>query len=370
MVLARYKYRVYFTAAYVVGSSAWMKYVAPKVKPGWKRFFVVLPLLLANFMLPFLFKRKQLEELARIAAAFLIMWLSSFKILAHCINRGPLCSDFTGKERKWSFLQFTAILLLPLLPTEGEEVKIGDSQQVLGKQEKLKQLCRVLLMKLFCFFSVPLEMKYIPIARYSPLKDFLYTGCIYGFLGTLMDTTSLLALSLLDIRCMDNFDNPILSTSVTDMWGRRWNTMTGTLLKSISYDIVFDGQFISDKSEIGVKKRPSLMARAMSVMAVFFFSGVMHEILFWYAAGIWGWRWFAFFMWFGPFLIIEKALKGLFRAKFGVDFNKVPFIIQNAYFWVCILLPSYLFFVPQAEMAGSTRMISQIADSITPPRSP
>lgn len=104
---------------------------------------------------------------------------------------------------------------------------------------------------------------------------------IYAFMGFCMDASSLFAWYFLDMQLVDNFNHPYLvgvsrwnacavvllskpclkttplspgscskdnprphlqAASLAEFWGR-WNLLTGLLLKSLSFDIVMEGQF-------------------------------------------------------------------------------------------------------------------------------
>jgi hypothetical protein len=74
---------------------------------------------------------------------------------------------------------------------------------------------------------------YLLVAVQLPtvLKQLAYAFGLYGFITFLMDGPAALASSALGLQLIPSFDEPWLSTSVGDFWGRRWNIPTASLLR-------------------------------------------------------------------------------------------------------------------------------------------
>ncbi|KAJ3377688.1 hypothetical protein HDU84_008312 [Entophlyctis sp. JEL0112] len=70
------------------------------------------------------------------------------------------------------------------------------------------------------------------------------------------------------------FDFPMLSTSLTDFWSRRWNIPLQRSFQRIAYFPVLN--FLGSGSH-----KPSFMHRALAVLATFAFSGIFHEYTLW-----------------------------------------------------------------------------------------
>ena len=54
---------------------------------------------------------------------------------------------------------------------------------------------------------------------------------MYAFLSLLMDGPASLATSMVGLRIAPHFDQPYLSSSITDFWSRRWNLTAGNALR-------------------------------------------------------------------------------------------------------------------------------------------
>lgn len=331
-------------------SSWWMKEHVSKTNPGIQRFSYSLPVILLNHALPFLFVVAPSDQLIRITLAFLTAWISNFKILAFCLNRGPLCNDYYGKPRKWTYWQYTALLILPTLPRRDGEESNGISSK-LELQTLKRRLCQFLAK-----VALLVGISYI-IANYDPtmfLKGYIYAWSLYGFLGFWMDFSGILCTVLLDMDTVENFNHPYVAMSFADFWSR-WNKVTGILLRCLSYDIIMEGRFVRDvnkkSDEKRINKKRCEYKRALSILLLFILSGVMHEMVFWYSAGFWGWGWFSFFAYFGPALLLEKAVTIAGKKFFKI--TSFPRVLGIIYLFFAMSLPGNRLFVPQSELGGS-----------------
>jgi len=54
---------------------------------------------------------------------------------------------------------------------------------------------------------------------------------MYAFLSLLMDGPASLATSIVGLKTAPHFDQPYLSSSITDFWSRRWNLTAGNALR-------------------------------------------------------------------------------------------------------------------------------------------
>lgn len=91
----------------------------------------------------------------------------------------------------------------------------------------------------------------------SPLQSLLLAIGLYCFVGVLMDGPGSVACGLLGFKILPTFDQPWMSSSLADFWGRRWNITTSHLLRALIYDPIVEGteypeinkQVIDTKSE-------------------------------------------------------------------------------------------------------------------------
>ncbi|GMH38704.1 hypothetical protein BSKO_06588 [Bryopsis sp. KO-2023] len=342
--------RVALMAGGACFSSWWMKANVDRAMPGLHRLMMALPVVLINHAIPFLFCVDLSDQLFRVTLAFLTAWISNFKILAFCLNRGPLCNDYYGKPRDWTFWQYTALLMLPMLPRRDYEETNGILSR-LELQTLKRRLCQFVAKT-----ALLLGISYT-ICELDPpafLKGYIYALSLYGFLGFWMDLSAILGSVLLDMELTENFKHPYVAVSFADFWSR-WNKVTGILLRCLSYDIIMEGRFVrgvyrkNDKKNCNEKR--CQYRRAVAIVVLFILSGIMHEMVFWYSSGFWGWGWFAFFTYFGPALVLENA--AISMGKHLLKISSVPRAVGIFYLFIAMSIPANQFFVPQSEQGGS-----------------
>ncbi|GFY90649.1 MBOAT (membrane bound O-acyl transferase) family protein [Actinidia rufa] len=99
---------------------------------------------------------------------------------------------------------------------------------------------------------------------------------VYLMLELLLVTAAALVptVARLELELERPFNEPYLSTSLQNFWGRRWNLIVSDILRSIVYHPVR-----SICSPLIGKK----WAVVPAVLATFFVSGIMHELIFYHA---------------------------------------------------------------------------------------
>ncbi|GIL82886.1 hypothetical protein Vretifemale_11794 [Volvox reticuliferus] len=78
----------------------------------------------------------------------------------------------------------------------------------------------------------------------APLRHYTYAFGLYAFVGFLMDGPGALVMEALGLQLIPTFDQPWMSSSLADFWGRRWNIPTASVLRTIAYDTIMDGSLI------------------------------------------------------------------------------------------------------------------------------
>ncbi|KAH0745047.1 hypothetical protein KY285_006704 [Solanum tuberosum] len=106
------------------------------------------------------------------------------------------------------------------------------------------------------------------------------------------------------------FNEPYLASSLQDFWGKRWNLMVTNILRPTIYDPIHSmvAHRISRK-----------WAPLPAVIATFFVSGVMHELIFYYNGRLKpNGEVMMFFLIHGVALSLEIVIKKIFNGKFLV----------------------------------------------------
>lgn len=133
--------------------------------------------------------------------------------------------------------------------------------------------------------------------------------CCHMYLGIEL----VLAISAAPVRTMfgfeiePQFNEPYLSTSLQDFWGRRWNLMVTGILRPTVYNPV---RHII-RSYVG-----STYATSAATLATFVVSGLMHEVIYYYLARApptWEVTWF--FVLHGVCTSVEVAVKKILLRR-------------------------------------------------------
>ncbi|XP_057415138.1 acyl-CoA--sterol O-acyltransferase 1-like [Lotus japonicus] len=142
----------------------------------------------------------------------------------------------------------------------------------------------------------------------------LYTLHMYTGIEISFAFVSAMTRKFLQIEMEPQFDEPYLSTSLQDFWGRRWNMVVTRILHPAVYVPVVN----ACSHVIGRKWAP-----LPAVVATFTVSGMMHEVVFYYIKHekrTWerwepSWGSICFFILHGVCLALEIGVKKVFFKK-------------------------------------------------------
>ena len=310
-------------------------------QPGLSRFILISPLVMLHLSMPLLFSC-DFEVCERASALFLLSWLANFKLMGLCINRGPLVSG------QWTPLQSLVVLYLPIYPCpplsdQSQKKKAGRLHDTSGNSMSLV-IQWIFKVTLLAIIVVLLARGNLNIF----VKEILQAFAIYSFLGFLMDGPAALVLGYLGVKIIPTFDQPWLSSSLSDFWGRRWNITTSHMLRALIYDPITEGRLIKNetKQSRGPSVRPS--RREAGLLATFLFSGLIHELIFWclQPSGLVCFQWFAFFSIQGPLMMIEWKLSHC-GWRPGTLVSRIVtlallFFLAHHWFWPCATTSSDL----------------------------
>ncbi|KAK9681441.1 hypothetical protein RND81_10G002300 [Saponaria officinalis] len=159
------------------------------------------------------------------------------------------------------------------------------------------------------------------------------------------------------------FDEPLLSSSLQDFWGRRWNIMVTRILRPSVYlpTLNFSSKIIGRK-----------LAPLPSMMATFLVSALMHELIFYYLGRItpsFQVTWF--FLLHGVCLCIEVAIKKYVGRKWTVPRwisgpATVAFVVSTG-FWLFLppLVRAGLDTRPFQEFAAGAKFVRTVKQALT-----
>ncbi|KAG4186624.1 hypothetical protein ERO13_A08G055700v2 [Gossypium hirsutum] len=162
----------------------------------------------------------------------------------------------------------------------------------------------------------------------------LYALHIYFFLEIFLAIGAAMVRSFYGVELEPQFNEPFLSTSLQDFWGKRWNLMVASIMRPTVYEPTL--RFSS--AVIGRKWAP-----VPSVLSTFVVSGVMHELVFYYLrrvnpTGEVTW----FFIFHGICLTLEIGLKKALSGK-----CRLPWIVTGPLTVGFVLGTGIWLFIPQ-----------------------
>ncbi|KAL7090213.1 hypothetical protein ACP275_12G026300 [Erythranthe tilingii] len=241
----------------VFASLCFCFFAAKHVPKGLSRLLIIIPVIILNLILPLSLHSMHLGG----SSAFFLAWLANFKLIMFAFGEGPLSDPSISLPR------FAALACLPI-----KSHLITPSQdKVIPSKHGLKSLwnyaAKVLLICLF-----------LKMYDYSDLIHPKFTWVLYSFhiyfgLEVILAVVGGLAKTLTGIELEPQFDEPYLSASLHEFWGRRWNIMVTRILHPTVYKPV-----LQLSTPITGRKWAPLPAMVGS----FLVSGLMHEVIFFY----------------------------------------------------------------------------------------
>ncbi|KAG2429869.1 hypothetical protein HXX76_010649 [Chlamydomonas incerta] len=160
-------------------------------------------------------------------------WLGNFKLLAYSANRGPLAHPGLSAG------QWLLMLLLPFFPAKRghRRAKAGGVLLALGGNIALG-------LALTAFLTSPAG------AASSVLRHTGYALYVFVAASLLLDCAMPLgcaALNHMDLQ--PSMDNPFVSTSVREFWGRRYNQIVSAILQDTVYLPIVEGRWVAAPRE-------------------------------------------------------------------------------------------------------------------------
>ncbi|XP_050383031.1 probable long-chain-alcohol O-fatty-acyltransferase 1 [Argentina anserina] len=222
---------------------------------------------------------------------FFLVWLGIFKLLLFSFDLGPLSPPPP------SLCHFISIACLPIKIKQNPNPKITQKPRNLIVQKPNKSVVVAVKALLLGLIVHIYEYRshlhpYVILALY----------CCHMYLAL----ESILALAATPARALGfelepQSDEPYLSTSLQDFWGRRWNLMVTNILRPTVYVPTrrVAGRLVGARG-----------ARLAAVMATFAVSGLMHEVIYYYLTRVrptWEVTWF--FVLHGACVVVEVEVK-------------------------------------------------------------
>lgn len=304
-------------------------YGLAKVTPkGLARFVFILPILLLFLLLPLKLSSMHLGG----STAFFIAWLANFKLIMFAFGTGPLAFD-----ANISLVRFLAVACFPI------RIQHQPTKHTSGSKSPLNYGIKLLLLAIMVGaynYTDSLPQKVVWV---------MYCFHIYFCLEIILAMVAVLAQAVLGMELEPQFNEPYLSTSLQDFWGRRWNIMVTRILRPTVYEPV-----VSLSTPFVGRTYAPLPA----VLGTFVVSAMMHELIFYYLGRVppTG-EITAFFLLHGVCLMVEIAVKKKLKRRWQLP-RPVASVLS-----VCFVMATafWLFLPPLLRCRADSRAFEEYA---------
>lgn len=181
---------------------------------------------------------------------------------------------------------------------------------------------------------------------------------LYFFIDIVVGFFNTIARWVFGIEFEEPSNEPYLSTSLQDFWGRRWNILVSNLLRLTVFIPVRSAMI-----DVAGRRRSA----AVGVFAVFVVSGLMHELLFYYVnRESPSWEVTGFFVLQGVCVLLEFQLKMAVGEKFRMHYA-VCWVLTMGF---VVVTASWLFFPPVlrngtvARLTGDCRAVLELVNDL------
>ncbi|KAM3201600.1 acyl-CoA-sterol O-acyltransferase 1 [Capsicum annuum] len=299
----------------IVLTSSYYSHTIVKLFPNGKsRFVAIIPIVCLFFILPLYLTSTNLGGLT----SFFIAWLATFKIILFAFGKGPLSPTPP--------LPLSTFILLTCLPVKLQK----HSPSHVETNKKAKNSTLILVTKI-ALLAILIRVYSYKNHLHPKIILFCYCLHIYFALEIILTMINTMVRVASRIELEPPFDEPYKTGSLQDFWGRRWNLMVTNILRPTIYYPI---------RSVLARHIPKNWAPHPAVLATFFVSGLMHELIFYYIARVkpsWELTWF--FIIHGVALSLEIMIKKLLNNKFLVPrfisgLLALVFIILTS-FWLC-----------------------------------
>ncbi|KAF9607736.1 hypothetical protein IFM89_000083 [Coptis chinensis] len=284
--------------------------------------FTFLPLCLSSFFLQFYFGPN-------------IGWLANFKLILFAFGK----DDTLSINPSTSLLHFIVAVAFPvrIKPNSSQRIQNKETPSTAStKQDSKLNIIFVINVLIWAVmvqaYANNIVFKQETLFMKPIVAQFLYSARMLFGTQVMFVLQAALAEPLIRQETEPQFNEPYLSTSLQDFWGKRWNRTVNSLLK---YTI-----FQPTKSLLTpiFGKRWTIH---LAILATFVVSGLMHELMHFYVGRQWPtWEVMWFFVIHGVCLAIElevkkKALKHGWRLHWMISLPlTVGFVVVTG-IWLC-----------------------------------
>ncbi|XP_019193057.1 PREDICTED: probable long-chain-alcohol O-fatty-acyltransferase 5 [Ipomoea nil] len=306
-------------------------FISAKIPKGTLRLISLSPVFYLFTILPLFLSSAVLAAVV----SFFFTWLSNFKLLLFAFDRGPL-SPSVGPPK--SLFVFAVMASLPIRLKRRRSSSNHRSTKKLPLNLATETLGFAVLLQLILRYRDSVHPKLVMVA---------YCGLVFLMIDILVAASSFVVRALVGLELDPPSDEPYLSGSLQEFWGRRWNLTVTNALRLTVYD---------PAREISAGVVGDEWASLPAVLATFVVSGLMHELLFYYVTRASpSWEMTLFFVLHGICVAVEVAVKRALRDKWRLSRLvsgplTVGFVVATS-FW--------LFFPPLIRTGVDTKVLGE-----------
>ncbi|KAL5711098.1 hypothetical protein ACHQM5_021590 [Ranunculus cassubicifolius] len=284
--------------------------ISSEVPKGFLRLLFFLPIISIFLLLPWIHS----TVLFQLYTGIFIAWHANFNLLLIALGQDdPLSTDPS--------LSLQSFIMVTALPIKIK--RFSAKENSMSTNELHSPL--VFAINAILWYSVVqiyVNKPYMLLENVMVRRS-LYTARMILHEQIVFTLVGWAARALLKCQLEAQFDNPHLATSVQDFWGRRWNLMSSSLLKSTVY--------LPTRS-IFLPIMGRRWAVYPAVITTFTVSGLMHEMFFFYATDQWPtWKVMWFYVINGVWVGIEIELKKRALEKGWNLHNMISWLLTLAF---------------------------------------
>lgn len=317
----------------VIASLCYCYLISARIPKGFLRLISLLPIYYLFTILPLYIS----SAFFRAVSAFFFTWLTNFKLLLFAFGQGPLSSD-----QSKSLHIFIASASLPIRTKQANVNDPSFPSQPSASKKKLPFInlgTEVLASSVI----IGLATRYRETVPPTILQS-AYCCLIFLLVDVVVAFSSSVVRILVGLELEPPSDEPYVSTSLQEFWGKRWNlTVTNTLRHTVYKPV---------RSILAVPLG-NQWAPLPAVLAAFLVSGLMHELLFYYVTRAKpSWEMTSFFVLHGICVVIEIRIKAVLRGRL-----ELPWFISGPLTVGFVILTSFWLFFPPLINTGADKLV-------------
>ncbi|XP_021288367.1 probable long-chain-alcohol O-fatty-acyltransferase 1 [Herrania umbratica] len=228
-------------------------FIAAKIPKGLLRLISLLPVIILLSILPFDLNSFYIG----LPTSFSLAWLASFKLLLFAFDQGPLLLP------KHDLLRFILMACFPFKIKQNPPRETPSEAKTKPILEAATRATVVSIVLSTCEnYKHCLNHKHVSL---------IYILVMYHGVQLLFALSAIPArLLLYGVELEPRFNEPLVSTSLQDFWGDRWNLRVSDILRETVYNPV---------RRVSIRIIGPRWASLPGVFLTFFVSGLMHELL-------------------------------------------------------------------------------------------